>query len=110
MGIVHTSRALAERPGRAMSGDGIVTEGFDRLLVHAAKEVPRLVVLAGMFEAEPNVLAKTLPAARDAVAAIAFAARTGTRALALFRFRALAFRLDADIGFESRSLAGRCHL
>src|SRR6185295_3742392 len=37
MGIVQTSRALAERPGRTVSSDGIVTEGFDGLLVHPAE-------------------------------------------------------------------------
>jgi len=66
-------------------------------------------VLAGVFEAEPNVLAEILAAARYAEAAFVRAPGARARAHLFLRLRTFASRLDADVGFESRCFAGRCH-
>src|SRR6185437_9742732 len=107
--ILHTCRAFAERPGRTVPRHGVVAEGFDRLLVHHGEEVPRLVVLARMAETEPDVIAEPLARAGELEAAILPAA--GPRAGALHRcgFHARGFRLDPDVGLESRALL-RCHV
>src|SRR5690348_6348109 len=103
--ILHTSRAFVERPGRSMAGHGVVAEGFNLPLVHSREEVPGLVVLTRMVEAEPHVLAQTFATPGDLVAAFALAARLGARAeLCLLRLRAWLIRFDADIGLVARIL------
>src|SRR5262249_39279919 len=52
----RTGGALAERPGWAVTGQSLVAEAFDLCFRHARKIIPRLIVGARVFEAEPQML------------------------------------------------------
>src|SRR5690348_13067839 len=67
IGIVHTSRALAERPCRAVPDNRFGSEALDVAFGHAFEVVPRLIVLARMNETEPDVLVQILARSRNPI-------------------------------------------
>src|SRR5262249_7921765 len=89
------------RPGGSMADHRFVAEAFDLALAHAAEIVPRLVVFAGVDEAEPDVLVQAFARFRNAIESLGAAARARAHAHLFCRDSGLrTIRLDPDLLLE----------
>src|SRR3954470_7003133 len=76
LALARPSPAFAQRPGRAVSDHGGISKCIDLTFAHPAEVVPGFIMVARMFQAEPEMLVQLLTRLWNPIAAFPNAIRT----------------------------------